>query len=326
VTCAHYQSLALRWKPRGESDFQFKIITAAVVGVMFFLAMLVSSVNVPEKKRLARPVLPERIAKFMLEKKRRPQPVVEKPKPKPKPEKPKPRLKPEQVQKPIVKKNPQKKVDTKPLTKKEKRNRDTAAESGLLALSNELADLMDTEDLSALVGGKVNASSASATRAGSSNTQLLMANASAGSGGVDSSKYMTTRIAQTSLSKRELTQVEQSLVSPEARLNAKKRKKKGRTGDIRAQESITIVFDQNKSKLYSIYSRARRKDPSIKGKIVLKITILPSGKVGKIRVVSSELNNRKLESRLVSRIKRFNFGAMKVEAVTVTYPIEFLPS
>ncbi|HED35868.1 MAG TPA: energy transducer TonB [Gammaproteobacteria bacterium] len=324
MSSSYYQYLALRWRPEGEGDFQFKIITAAVVGVMFFLALIVSSISVPEKKRLARQAVPERIAKFILEKKQTPQPVVKKPKPKPRP-----KPKPEPVKKQIVKKNPKKKEDVKPLTKKEKVNRDRAAESGLLALSNELADLMDTSDLSSMVGGEVNSSSASATRVTSNNKELLMAGTSAGSGGVDSSKYNTTRLSQTRLSKRELTQVEQSLISPEAQLNAKKdskRKKKSRTGGIREEESITIVFDQNKSKLYSIYNRARRKDPSLKGKIVLKITILPSGKVSKIKVLSSELNNSKLESRLVSRIKQFNFGAMKVETVTVTYPIEFLPS
>ena len=78
--------------------------------------------------------------------------------------------------------------------------------------------------------------------------------------------------------------------------------------------------------MYSIYNRARRTNPSLKGKIVLEITILPSGKVSNVKIVSSELNDKKLESRLVSRIKLFNFGARDVKAVTVTYPIEFLPS
>lgn len=327
MSTAHYQFLASRWKPEGKSDFQFKIITAAVVGIMFLFSLVISSINVPEKKRQARQAVPERIAKFILEKKQKPRPVIKKPEPKPRPKpKPKPRAKPESP--PAVKKKPQKKPQ-KPLTKIEKRNRDVAAESGLLALSNELADLMDTSDLSTMVGGEVNSSSASATRAGSNNKDLLMANASRGSGGVDEGKYTTTRVAKTQLTRRELTQVRQSLISPEAELNGSKgdgRKKKSRSGGVREEESITIIFDQNKSKLYTIYNRARRKNPSLKGKIVLQITILPSGKVSKIRVVSSELNNKKLESRLVSRIKQFDFGVMKVETVTVTYPIEFLPS
>lgn len=41
---------------------------------------------------------------------------------------------------------------------------------------------------------------------------------------------------------------------------------------------------------------------------------------------SGELNNIKLESGLVARIKRFDFGSNSVEQVTVLFPIEFLPS
>lgn len=85
-------------------------------------------------------------------------------------------------------------------------------------------------------------------------------------------------------------------------------------------------MDQCKSKLHSIYRRARRSHPGLKGKIVLEITIAPSGKVLKVRVRSSELNNPKLESRLVARDKRIDFGSSSVEKVTVTFLIEFLPS
>jgi hypothetical protein len=46
----------------------------------------------------------------------------------------------------------------------------------------------------------------------------------------------------------------------------------------------------------------------------------------KVNVTSSELNDTKLEKRIVARVKKFNFGAENVKAVTVTYPIEFLPS
>ena len=56
------------------------------------------------------------------------------------------------------------------------------------------------------------------------------------------------------------------------------------------------------------------------------MTISPSGKVSKIELVSSELGSPGLERKLVSRIKMFNFGAKKVDAVTITYPIDFLPA
>lgn len=317
MSAAYYEQLALDWKPQSKSDGPFKIITAVVVVVMMILGLIISSIDVPEQSRNARTPVPERIAKFILEKEK-PKPKVVKPKPKPKP-----KLQP----KPKVKKLPEKKKDQKPLTKSQKKARKKAEESGLLALGNELADLMDTSDVSSMVGGKVKQSSAAATTAASHNKGLLTANASQGSGGVSDSEY-TASVGQTKLSQREITQVRQSLLSPEAQARAAdaKAKSRSRTGSVRAEEDITIVFDQNKSKLYSIYNRARRTNPGLKGKIVLAITIAPSGKVTNVKIVSSELNDKKLESRLVSRIKLFNFGAKPVEKVTVTYPIEFLPS
>ena len=237
--------------------------------------------------------------------------------------KPKPRTKP------VVKKHPKVKAQ-KALTKTQKKAREKAAESGLLALGNELADLMDTSDISSMVGGDVKKSSVSATTATSQNRALLTTDASKGSGGVDVNvnavEYMAT-IGKTQLTQREITQVRQSLLSSEQKSKSSGTQgNRSRSAGVRAEEDITIVFDQNKSKLYSLYNRARRTNPNLKGKIVLEITISPGGKVTQIKVVSSELNDPKLESRLVNRIKLFSFGAFKVEPVVVTYPIEFLPS
>ncbi len=318
MPAVYYEQLALGWHPEGKSDSQFKLITAITISVALLFALVMSSIDVPEPDRQARAVVPERIANFILEKKEKPKPKVVKPKPKPKPiVKPKPK----------VKKVSKKKEQKKPLTKTQKKARAKAADSGLLALGNELADLMDTSDISAMVGGKVKSSSSSATKVASVNTDMLTSDANKGSGGVNDSEY-ATRVGKTQLSQREITQVRQSLLSEDAIAKAgdEKRKKRSRTGGVRAEEDITIVFDQNKSKLYSIYNRARRKNPDLKGKIVLAITIAPAGHVVKVKIISSELKDAKLERRLLNRIKQFNFGAQKVEQVTVTYPIEFLPS
>ncbi|MEW8259028.1 MAG: AgmX/PglI C-terminal domain-containing protein, partial [Candidatus Thiodiazotropha taylori] len=89
---------------------------------------------------------------------------------------------------------------------------------------------------------------------------------------------------------------------------------------------IQLVFDQNKGAVYALYNRALRKDPSLRGKVVLELTITPAGKVSKCRIISSELNNPKLERKLVSRIKLFKFASKDVETAVVSYPIDFLPS
>ena len=314
VSSLTYQQLALDWKPDNKNNRLFNFIVTAVVLVMLIRGIVLSSITVPETKRQARNVVPERIANFIIEKKK-PEPKIVKPKPKPKPI-----LKP----KPEVKKKPKKKAD-KPLTKKQKTARKKAAKSGLLALSNELADLMDTSDISSMVAGNVKKGSASVA-VSNQNKSLLTAGVSKGSSGVDAGEYTTT-LAKTKLSQREITQVKQSLLASGASSSSSaSRSNKNRSSGVRAEEGITVVFDQNKSKLYSIYNRARRTTPNLKGKIILQITIAPGGKVTKIKMLSSELNNPKLESRLISRIKMFNFGSQKVESIVVTYPIEFLPS
>ncbi len=60
----------------------------------------------------------------------------------------------------------------------------------------------------------------------------------------------------------------------------------------RTREEIELVFDRNKSAIYAIYSRALRDNPALQGKVVLEVTIAPSGEVTDCRIVSSELGDR----------------------------------
>jgi protein TonB len=224
-------------------------------------------------------------------------------------------------------KEPPKKKSDKPLTETQKKAREIAAESGLLALSEELSDLMDTSDITQMVGGKVISNTASASLTASPDTELLLAEADQGSGGVNENEY-TTIVGRTALLSREVTRITQPLAgldNPDQASEAQE-KTRDRVADARREEDITLIFDRNKGKLYSVYNRALRKNSGLKGKIILQLTIAPNGKVISIKVISSELNDPKLESGLVSRIKLFNFGAKNVEQMTVTYPIEFLPS
>lgn len=319
MSALYYQQLALDWSPQKAVDKQFALIGFIVVVVMLAIGVTLSLIPVPETQRAARNVIPERIANFLLEKKKA-EPKVEKPKPEPV-------IKPRPKPKPKVKKEQAKKKSDKPLTKTQKEAREIAAESGLLALSDELSDLMDTSDITEMVGGKVISNNASATQAASPDGDLLLAAASQGSGGVNESEYTVT-VGRTALVSREVTQLNEPLAkldNPDQAAKAKD-KTKPRTADARREEDITLIFDQNKGKLYSVYNRALRKNPGLKGKIILQLTIAPNGKVVKIKVISSELDDTKLEAGLLSRIRLFDFGAKDVEQMTVTYPIEFLPS
>jgi len=94
----------------------------------------------------------------------------------------------------------------------------------------------------------------------------------------------------------------------------------------RSREEIEIVFDRNKSAIYSLYSRALREQPELQGKVVVQLTIAPSGEITDCRIVSTELNDAELERKLVARIRMFRFEAKDVEAMTTTKPIEFFPA
>ena len=87
-----------------------------------------------------------------------------------------------------------------------------------------------------------------------------------------------------------------------------------------------MVFDRNKGSIYSVYNRALRKDPTLQGKVVLRLTIAPSGKVTLCELVSSELHDPALGEKISRRVKLFDFGAKDVEEITITYPIDFLPA
>jgi len=67
-------------------------------------------------------------------------------------------------------------------------------------------------------------------------------------------------------------------------------------------------------------------DPTLEGKLVLRLTIAPSGEVTFCEIISSELEDSELERKLVQRVKLFRFEAKDVEAITTTKPIDFFPA
>ncbi|HEY4957573.1 MAG TPA: AgmX/PglI C-terminal domain-containing protein, partial [Caldimonas sp.] len=94
----------------------------------------------------------------------------------------------------------------------------------------------------------------------------------------------------------------------------------------RAIEDVRLVFERNKGSIYAIYNRALRDEPSLQGKVVLKLTIAPSGGVISCRIESTELHKPEVEEKLLARIRTFDFGAKDVNEMVVSYPLDFLPS
>ncbi len=98
-------------------------------------------------------------------------------------------------------------------------------------------------------------------------------------------------------------------------------------GPSRTDEEIQIVFDRYKSALYRLYNKELRKDPTLRGQMVLRLTIEPDGSVSMCELQSSDMKAPELSAQVVERVKTINFGAKEgVSAITILYPIDFLPA
>jgi len=70
-----------------------------------------------------------------------------------------------------------------------------------------------------------------------------------------------------------------------------------------------------------------RRDPTLRGKILMRITIEPDGSVSMCKVESTDLASPELVKKIVERVRRFNFGPKEdVQRMTILYPIDFLPA
>jgi TonB family protein len=94
----------------------------------------------------------------------------------------------------------------------------------------------------------------------------------------------------------------------------------------RSADEIALVFTKNKGAIDAMYARALRDSPALQGKVVLELTISPSGDITAARIISSELNDKEFESKLLARIRLFKFEAKDVAALTATKPIDFFPA
>jgi protein TonB len=304
-----YRSTALAWSVSEEEDQRYRRILKRTLQAFLLLALLLSFLPLPKIPRQEVEELPPRLAKLLLERQvPPPQPVVKAPEP--------------QVKKPDTKKPEVKKTEV-PKKPTAEAARAKAERSGLLAFKNELSELRSVStsklDKPELAKGPVPAPGHSGK---GSERAIITSSAKSGSGGISTSK-LSRDTGGGGLGSRSTG----SVASPVGGGGGDGKVTRGGSGKAsRSLEEIKLVFDRNKGSIYTLYNRALRSDPSLQGKVVLKLTISPSGQVLDCKIVSSELRNPELERKLAARIKQFDFGAKAVDTMVVTYPIDFLPS
>jgi TonB family protein len=309
TTVTNFRVFDLPWTPSEAEQRRFRRVVGAALGLFIGFGIVIPLLPDHPRPESLEPAIPERIVEFLLEQpKPKPEPKVELPPP-PKPVELADIEQPAPVRTPVV--------ETKPVPDPRKK----AAATGLLALSDQLAELRDLNVDADTNATPLNAGAGEKTRV---DRALLTARVGEGSGGITvgatSSGFGGGSTGLKGVATAKVSSGVDAAPAAEAQRSGRSSKA------ARTREEIELVFDRNKSAIYSIYSRALRDSPALQGKVVLEMTIAPSGEVTDCRIVSSELGDADLERKLVARVKMFRFEARDVAPMTTTKPIEFFPA
>ena len=292
-----YRVVVMPWTKHDEDEKKFRKILLLVLLYSILFGLLIPMYEVPVPDRVEVVEVPERLAK-----------LIKKEKPKPKP---------------LPKREPKKLDEKKKPTKEEqKKAREKVKSKGVLAFKNNFAALLDDASLEKL-GANANLSDAGST-AKRTRRSILTAQAKSSSGGISSSA-VSRNVAGTGdkIDAVGFSRVESAIGTAVG----EDRPLSDGPGPSRTDEEIQIVFDKYKAALYRIYNRELRANPTLQGKVVLRLTIEPNGSVSLCKVESTDMDSKKLLANIVARVKRFNFGAKDgVPPVTILYPIDFLPA
>ena len=339
----------LAWSVSAEDEERFMRILRTVLSICLAIALVMPWLPVHEPDRTAVEPLPPRLAKLLLEREL-PPPVMPKPQIPVVKEQAPAKIDPTRPKSQVV--EARRPEANKPPGERLENARAKASGVGLLAMKNELAELHAAPAAVQMnkdikpgpgVGSGVGPGVGAGIGPGVPTRSLITSNVTGGSGGLNTAAY-SRDTGGGGLAGRSTTLVEgvaggQGGGGPGGVAHGKGgggggsgtgaggTLQKGGSGKAsRSIEEIKLVFERNKGAIYAIYNRALREEPSLQGKVVLELKIAPAGQVTDLRIVSSELKSAELESKLLARIRQFDFGAKDVDAITVTWPVDFLPS
>ncbi len=312
----YYREYRLPWTRSASDERKFRRLLAIILGVTFFLGAVWPWIPTPAVDPNEVVEIPPRIAKLLLEQKPPPpKPVEPQPGPEPEPD-PIEEVTPEQVaEEPPPEPDPEPEIDYQQIAREQ-------ARAALLPFTADLAALADSDILDKVVDARP--LTASVGQAARNERSMITSKAGTASSGI-STASMSRNTGGSGLAGRDTT----AIASPVASVGRSGggARRTGTSGKAsRSREEIELVFDKNKGAIFALYNRALRIDPTLEGKLVLRLTIAPTGEVTFCEIVSSELGDADLERKLVQRIKLFRFEARDVEAITTTKPIDFFPA
>jgi hypothetical protein len=326
----HHQ-LIMPWSQDGESDQRYRRALRSAMLLSLLLGAIIYMVTVPVPVRPAVVQIPERLAMMVRQEHKKPEPV-KKAKEEKKAEKKE--AKPEE-KKQAANAQERPKASTAEQTAAPRKAQNT----GVLAFKESFKDLIDETPVARL-GTEARLSNSATQTAGqtlASRSLVAMQTGAGSSGGIGNASVSRNvgggignagtgggNAARVGRGGTGFMQVKSAIASTGAK---EARPLSSGARPARTDEEIQILFDRYKAALYRIYNTELRKDPTLRGKMVLRITIEPIGAVSACAVDSSNMNAPEFSAQIVERVRKFNFGAKDgVPKVTILYPIDFLPS
>ncbi|MBS0395685.1 MAG: AgmX/PglI C-terminal domain-containing protein [Proteobacteria bacterium] len=316
ITGLHERPLRMPWTWGGEDDRRFEKTLLSALAACLVLALLVALIRLP-LQHAPEETLPEQALHITMALPRPPPPRTLPPPtpPKPVPQKPVEKATPQQSPKPPTE-EPVQVATEAPVAPKP---------AGLLAYKQQLATLADTPvDPAVATPARLSNGDPSAARP---ERAMLTTSAAGSSGGINLAAVSRGLGAgggaeRGSIHGGALTQAASGIGTRAG----SSRPVSGGPGPGRTDEEIQIVFDRHKSQLYRLYNLELRRDPTLQGKIILRLTIEPDGSVSMCQQQATNMDAPQLSAQVVERVRGFNFGAKVVPPVTIVYPIDFLPA
>ena len=316
-----YREYELPWTTGKGQEKRFQRLLGIAFLVAFVLGIVWPFLPAPEPDPTEIIEIPPRIAQLMLEEKPLPPP----PPPEPEPEEVEPEEEPEPEQvaeaEPEPEPEPVPEPEPEPQPTREEVAREKA-QAALMPFAEDLADLVDRDLMETVDNRQLTAAVGESQR---SERSMITSRVGTSSGGINTAS-MSRNTGGSGIAARTTTKVESPVAGIEQQ-SAGGARRTGTSGKAsRSREEIELVFDKNKGAIFALYNRALRSDPTLEGKLVLRLTIAPNGEVTFCEVVSSELGDPDLERKLVLRVKQFRFEPRDVEPITTTKPIDFFPA
>ena len=319
-----YRPQVMPWSRGCEEDQRFRKSLGTSLAASLAIAFLLSTIALPIVDRATVNELPERVAKLVREERALPPPpVVEEPViPEEEPPEPDPEVAEEQPSEELV---PEVAEEPKLADVEQPNTKEKVKSKGILAFRESFANRASIRPTAEL-GSQARVRNAGEDAVGRPERLMVASLAPGSSGGINLSDISRDvgGGGGDGLEGVALARVASSIGGgdgPNRPLSG------GGVSAGRTDEEIQIVFDRYKAALYRLYNRELRKDPTLRGQLVLRLTIEPDGSVSFCELHKSDMDAPNLAQQVVSRVQTFDFGAKEdIVAITIIYPIDFLPA